>query len=51
MYSLKEVAKILSVHYNTVYRYVQQGTIKAVLVGGVWRVPEEEIQKIKEGKQ
>lgn len=50
MYTLKEVAKMLNVHYNTVYRYVQQGTIKAVLVGGVWRVTEEELQRIREGK-
>ena len=33
-----------------VYRLVQSGKIKAILVGKVWRVPEEEIQRLKKGK-
>lgn len=51
MYSLKEVAEILKIHYVTVFRFVQQGKIKAVKIGGIWRVSEEEIKRIKEGKQ
>lgn len=51
MYSLKEVAEILKIHYVTVFRFVQQGKIKAVKVGGQWRVTEEELERIKESKQ
>ena len=51
MYKLKDVAHILNVHYNTVYRLVQSGKIKAILVGKVWRVPEEEIQRLKKGEE
>lgn len=45
MYTLKEVAEILHVHYNTVYRYVQQGKVRAYLIGGKWNVPTKEIHK------
>lgn len=51
MYSLEQVAKILNVHRNTVYNMVMREQLKAVKVGKQWRVPEEEIERIKEGKQ
>lgn len=51
MYTLKEVANMLKIHYVTAFRFAQQGKIKAVKIGGIWRVSEEEIKRIKEGKQ
>jgi excisionase family DNA binding protein len=38
-YTIEEVAKLLKVHYITVYRLIQFGELDAVKVGGVWRVP------------
>lgn len=50
MYSLKEVADMLGVTYNTVWNLVNTGKIKAVKVGRVLRVEQAEVDRImKEG--
>lgn len=46
LYSLKEVAEILGVTYNTVFNLIQNGQIKAVKVGRVLRISQEEVEKI-----
>lgn len=37
-YTLTEVAGILRVHYNTVYRLVTNGKLSAFHSGHIWRV-------------
>jgi len=50
LYSLKEVAEILGVTYNTVWKLVTVHKINAVNVGRVLRVSQEEVDRImKEG--
>lgn len=43
--SLTEAAQELGVHYMTAYRYVRQGMLNAVKVGGVWRVERAELTR------
>ena len=50
LYSVKEVSNILGVTYNTVWNLIQSGRIKAVKVGRVLRIEQEEVERImKEG--
>jgi nitrogen PTS system EIIA component len=37
--TLSELAKLLRVSTRTAYRYVYDGTVPAVKVGGQWRIP------------
>lgn len=50
MYSLNQVAELLNVHRNTVLNMILRKELKANKVGRQWRVSEEEIKRIKEGK-
>ena len=47
MYKVNEVAQILKVHTNTIFRALKQGRIKGVKIGNVWRISEEEVNRIK----
>ena len=47
MLTVKEIAKELGVHQNTIFRHLNNGNIKGVKIGGVWRVDEKELEKIK----
>ena len=50
MYTLKQVAEVLGVTYNTVWNLIQSGKIKAVYVGRALRVSQEELDVLtKEG--
>ena len=46
MLTVKEVAKELGVHQNTIFRHLNNGNIKGVKIGGVWRVDEKELEKL-----
>jgi len=46
LYDLEEVAQILGVTYNTVYNLVCAGKIKAVNIGRVLRISQEEVERI-----
>jgi excisionase family DNA binding protein len=46
LYSLKEVAEMLGVTYNTVWNLVKTEKIKAVKVGRVLRIDQEEVERI-----
>lgn len=37
----QEVAELLRVDRQTVYRWLRQGDLQAIKIGGVWRVPRE----------
>lgn len=39
---------MLNICEMTVWRYIQQGKIKAVKIGNIWRISKEEFEKIKE---
>ena len=51
MKTLHEVAKLFGVHYNTVAKWVKSGTLKAVHIGSVIRVTDEEIERLKNGEK
>jgi excisionase family DNA binding protein len=43
--TIEEVVDILKVTRRTVYNYVKDGKLKAVKLGRVWRVTEEELDR------
>jgi len=45
MLTLKEVAKRLNLHYNTIYSYIKSGDLKAIKFKRVYRVEEQELDK------
>lgn len=50
MYTVTEVAGMLRISKATVFRALQVGKIKGIKIGNIWRVSEEELQRImKEG--
>ena len=51
MLSLKEVAKKLDLHYNTIYGYVRSGELKAIKFKKVYRIEEEELKKFIKNKR
>ncbi|XMB85291.1 helix-turn-helix domain-containing protein [Mycoplasmatota bacterium WC44] len=45
LFSPQEVAMILDVHVKTVRRYLRDGTLKGIKIGGSWKVSLEELSK------
>lgn len=43
MVSLKDIAKLLKKHPDTIYRFVRSGIIPGVKVGGEWRFFESKV--------
>lgn len=41
--SIKQAAKILNVHENTVYRQIYFGKIPARKIGKLWRIPVDAV--------
>ena len=50
MKSIKQTAEELNVSHMTIRRMIERKDIKAVRVGSVWRIAEEEIERIKKGE-
>ncbi|MCA9391662.1 helix-turn-helix domain-containing protein [candidate division WWE3 bacterium] len=46
LYSLKETAEILNVHWQTVRSYIKNGSLKAVKVGRAYRIREKDIDTL-----
>jgi excisionase family DNA binding protein len=42
--TIEQVAKLLQVNYNTVYRWVTKNKLPAAQIGGVWRVKRVDIE-------
>lgn len=45
LYSLKEVGELLGVQQQTVSKYIQQGKLKARVIGGAKYVSEENLKE------
>ncbi len=50
MYTVTEVAEILKLHRETVAEMLRTGRIKGVKIGKVWRVSQEELDKLMKGE-
>ena len=51
MLSLQEVAEKLGMHYNTIYKYVRAGELKAIKFKKVYRIEEQELEKFIKSKK
>lgn len=43
--TVPQVEKALQVSDETVYRYIRAGKLKAIRVGGLWRISEEALRE------
>lgn len=50
MYTVNDVSKIFNIHINTIYAMLEDGRLKGIKIGGVWRFNEEYIKKIASGE-
>lgn len=44
-YTIEEVARLLKVSKDTIYREIQAGKLRAVKIGNQWRIHHSEIQR------
>lgn len=52
MKTINEVAEVLRLNKYTIYRYIREGKLKAVKMDRAFRIPDEELERIKkEGTQ
>ncbi len=49
--TVKEFAAIVRVHRNTVLNQIARGSLKAVRIGGVWRIPQSALKDLPTQKQ
>lgn len=45
MLKIIEVAKELNVSYWTVRRWIKEGKLKGIKIGGIWRIEDESYKK------
>jgi excisionase family DNA binding protein len=50
LYSLTELEPVLGVTHRTLQTYIKTGRLKAVKIGGKWRVTEENLMKFINGE-
>jgi excisionase family DNA binding protein len=50
-YTIEEVAKILKVHENTIYNWVESGKLQAIKIGNLWRIPRESLPQVVENNK
>ena len=46
LYTVKEVSKILGVHEQTLYDWIEAGKVKAIRLGRLIRIRREELNRI-----
>jgi excisionase family DNA binding protein len=51
MYSPRKAAKLLEVKPTTITRWIREGKLKATKVGRVWRIREDELDKLIAGDE
>ena len=49
LYTKKEVAEMLGVTERTVWNYIKVGRLQAVMIGGKWKVSDENLKKFVNG--
>lgn len=49
LYKPKEVAVLLEVHIDTVFRWLNSGTLKGFKLGGSWRITEQALSEFMGG--
>jgi len=45
---IKEVAAVLNLHYNTIWKLVKAGEIPAIKIGRSWQIPVQFVQELQE---
>lgn len=50
LYTLTELEPVLGVTHRTLLDYVRKGKLKAVKIGGKWKVSEENLMKLVNGE-
>lgn len=50
LYTLKELEPVLGISKRTLLEYVNNGKLKAIKVGGSWKVSEENLKKFINGE-
>jgi excisionase family DNA binding protein len=50
MLGITQVAKELGLNPRTVLRMIHDGRIKGVKIASMWKITEEEVEKIKKGE-
>ena len=48
-YTPQEVADKLKLNVRTLYKWIREEQIKAIKIGGVWRISETEISRLLNG--
>ena len=51
LYTLSELQPILGVSNRTLHTYIKDGRLKAVKIGGKWKVTEENLKKFVNGEE
>lgn len=51
MIDIKQAAKEINVCEKTIRNHIKSGKIKAVKIGGLYRISEEEIKRLKGGQE
>lgn len=50
MYTTKEAAQIFKCNVETIRRMIRKGEIKTIKIGNDYRIPEEEVERLKRGE-
>lgn len=50
MYTVQQLAQVLSLHPKTVQRFIREGKIQATKIGREWRVRNEDLRKFAHGE-
>jgi excisionase family DNA binding protein len=46
LYTIEEITDILKVTRRTIYKYIKNGSLKAIKIGKYWRIKRVDLQKI-----
>ncbi len=50
MYTIPEVAAIFKVARQTIYKWIDEGRLSVIRIGGVVRISQEEVDRLKKGE-
>ena len=52
LFTIQQVMEHLQIADETIYRYIRSGKLRAIRVGGLWRIPSEALDEfLGEGEQ